>query len=683
MNTGRAFSERAQVVRRIAQLSSISISLLLAVACSSSSGESSPVLDLKGTVSGLSGVPVEGALVYLVPSAAIATDAITPAGVLAGTTESFDEPLEDAVANDGTRFLQEMTGADGSYRFDSVPDGRFFVYVDPSNTDTEHLPGGSLCRNSILAEDLRSKVLDIFMSSSPSAAATYVGMSSCLVCHEEYGTEKKLAHRLGFRVPGISSPLQDTSYHPEIDEGLVYFTESADYLGGTPVYHYDYDAGRGFDKFKTSLTDPTGDGGEVSFKLWLWKDSASNEHKITFENIGNGADPQNLAERIVQLTYGGAVQKQRYMIDWPGLNGLYPVLQYQTTGDDARFDRTRNQFRDYHLDFYVDSNGTDADVSDDVLKTPSITRNISRNCIGCHAGGYEQFTDGVTGEVLAHTIEDPNGEYDIDGNGFINDLNTGCENCHGAGSDHVVADAKRFIVSPQLLSPSRDNQLCGRCHNRQAGADAIGGDHPLNAAGEWPYPGISRDEFISDYSNRDGPKLSSYWADGEHSKSHHQQYPDFISSAHYRNEYTLVGCSDCHDMHGGHSFERALIADPHAPDTPLCMNCHANNIPNTAVHTANMLGVAHGAATASCIDCHMNKTSKSGSGKYGFLLSAPDGTSGDSTETYMENDISSHVFDVPRKTNPGVAGIEPQSAMPIPYTQACATCHQPADLQHQ
>jgi hypothetical protein len=461
MYPGRAISERAQTLRSFVKTSAITASLLMAAACSSSSGGSSPALDLKGTVAGAAGEPVVGARVYLVPSTAIATDPITSVGVLAGTTTAFDEPLEDAVANHGASFAQALTGADGSYEFDEIADGRFFVYVAPAFTDVEYLPGGSVCRTSLKAEALRAAELDIVLSSSPPANATYVGMSGCLVCHEEYGTEKKLAHRLGFRVPGVSSPLQDTSYHPEIDNGLAYFTSAAVYTGGTPVYHYDYDSTRGFDKYKTSLADPSGGGGVVSFILWLWKDSATGEHKITFENVGNAGDPQNLAERVVKLTYGGAVQKQRYMIDWPGLNGLYPVLQYQTAGDDARFDRTRNQFRDYHLDFYVDNNGTAANVADDLLRTPSVTRNISRNCLGCHAGGYEQYTDGMTGEVLAHTIEDPYGEYDIDGNGFKNDLNTGCENCHGAGSRHVVSQSKRYIISPQNLSPSRDNQLCG------------------------------------------------------------------------------------------------------------------------------------------------------------------------------------------------------------------------------
>ena len=596
----------------------------------------------------------------------------------------FDEPLEDAVRNDGASFVQDTTDADGSYRISDVPDGKFFIYVQPALGDTEHFPGGSLCRRSVEAEALRGTTQDITMSSSPSAAATYTGMSSCLTCHAEYGTEKELAHRLGFRVPGVSSPLQDISVHPEVDDSLVYFTEAADYTGGTPVYMYDYDGSRGFDKFKTALEDPSGAGGVIYAQLWLWKDSATDEHKITIENVGNPGDPNNFAERVVKLTYGGAVQKQRFMIEWPGLNGLYPLLQYQTMGDESRYDRTRNVFRDYHLDFFWNANGTDGDPSDDLIKAPDITRNIARNCIGCHAAGYEQYTDMTTGEVLARTVQDPNGEYDLDGDGLLNDLNTGCENCHGPGSEHVVAGEARYIVSPEYLSPSRDNQLCGRCHNRQAGADAIGGSHVLNAAGEWPHPGISRAEFLDEFVSPDqmGPLQSNHWPDFKHAKSHRQQYADWVTSAHYRNEDWLVGCSDCHDMHGGTGHDRALIYDPREPETPLCMNCHGDDIVSTAEHTAAMVGVAHGAATASCIDCHMNKTSKTGSGKYGFLLSAPTGTPSDSTEIYFENDISSHVFDVPRKTNVGVLGVIPEKAMPVPYTQACATCHDPSLLQN-
>jgi len=651
--------------------------------CSASDGPAPLPLNLQGTVSDASGTPVAEATVYLVPTSAISTQAITAAGVLAGTTEAFDEPLEDAVATGGTGFTQATTDANGAYTIATIADGRYFLYVEPS--DPEHLPGGSLCRVSGSADSFRGTTQNITVSSSPPADAAYVGMSACLVCHGEYDTEITLAHRLGFRVPGSTTSLQDTSEFPDIDAGLEYFLEAADYTGGTPVYHYDYTDDSRFDRFQTSLTDPTGDGGVVYAILWLWQDSATGEYKITIDNVGNDGEPNDLSERVVKLTYGGAIYKQRYMIEWPGRNGLYPILQFQTSGNDSRYDRTRHVFRDYHLDFYWEDGGTPGDPGDDLIVDPDVTKNISRNCMGCHAPRYEQYEDAVTGETLCRTREDVNGCYDIDGNGQLNDLNVGCENGHGPGSAHVAEQDARYIVSPEYLSPSRNVQLCGRCHDRQKGADAIGNDHPLNADSEFPPPGISRGEYLDEYvsASQKGPVASDFWADFEHSKSHHQQSPDFIKSLHYRNTHRLLVCSDCHDMHGGTGYPRGLVADPAAHDTPLCMTCHGAWLESTLAHTREVLGSSaiHGPGLARCVDCHMPKTAKTGAGRYGRLLGTPDGTAADTTITYFQNDLSSHLFDVPRKTNVGVAGVVPASAMPIPYTNSCGACHDPSQLQ--
>jgi len=691
MNTNQSIQARRGFLMSLRWSALLAAAAVFSSACSSSSEPTATPVNLTGVVTSPSGAAVAAATVYLVPSTAIPTEPITGAGVLAQATLDIDEPLEDAVANLGTTFPQAVTAADGSYNIATIPDGRFFLYVEPAVGDVDHFAGGSLCRKSEDATAFRANRLDITLSSNPPASATYTGMTTCLTCHPEQESYKGVAMRLGFRVPGVSSPLQDTSYHPEIDDGLTYFLDGVVHTDGTPVYMYDRDPSRGFDKYQTSLTDPSGDGGVVSVILWLWKDTGTDEYKITMENIGNGADPRNLETRMVKLTYGGAVGKQRYMIEWDNggavpaddRHGLYPLLQYQETGDDVRFDRTRRQFRDYHLDFYMNDGGTPADVSDDLIKVPAITKNISRNCMGCHAGGYEQYTDAATNEVLAHMIRDVGGEYDIDGDGFLDDLNTSCENCHGPGSAHILANDASYVISPEYLSPSRANQACGVCHNRQEGADPIGGDHPLNAASEWPAAGISRADFLAEHvkSTVNGPKESKYWPDFTHPKSHHQQYPDFAKSKHYRNEFWLVTCSDCHDVHGGTGHERVLLEDPEAPDSALCMNCHGAFVPGTSQHTQEMLGVSHGAATSRCIDCHMNKTAKSGSGIYGLALSAPDGTANDATELYYDNDIHSHVFDVPRKTNVGVVGVAPISAMPIPYTQSCGTCHDATLLQ--
>jgi hypothetical protein len=44
-------------------------------------------------------------------------------------------------------------------------------------------------------------------------------------------------------------------------------------------------------------------------------------------------------------------------------------------------------------------------------------------------------------------------------------------------------------------------------------------------------------------------------------------------------------------------------------------------------------------------------------------------------KNYWMNDITSHLFVVPRKDNVGVKGVDAARAMPIPYTNGCGSCH--------
>jgi hypothetical protein len=50
------------------------------------------------------------------------------------------------------------------------------------------------------------------------------------------------------------------------------------------------------------------------------------------------------------------------------------------------------------------------------------------------------------------------------------------------------------------------------------------------------------------------------------------------------------------------------------------------------------------------------------------------------TNAYWHGSLNSHVFDVPRKTNVAVRGVPPGRTMPIPYTNACGTCHNVSEL---
>jgi Doubled CXXCH motif (Paired_CXXCH_1) len=646
-------------------------------ACGGSSDSTPPItapppstdVGANGTVLAAWKDPVVGATVYLIPADGIDMTEITAEGMLDGTADAYDEPLEDLVRSGGAAtFPQATTGDDGTFviaKVDSTKRYYPFVAVD-SATPANLYPGGNLSRRSLKSDALAD--LEITLSGHASANAKYVGSSLCLICHKEYETQKTHAHRLGFKKPGIEAPLQDISKYPGFDDGLTFFKEGTTHTVGTQLFYGDFDSSRGFDKFRiTPAATATS-----QFKIYLWKDTANNNtYKITMQNLVTTSDPDRTFE--IKLTYGGAVYKQRMMLKIPdaGYKGLYPFLQYQHQGDDSYYDRTRNQWRDYHADWYWDPTAK-------VFKFPAKTKNIERNCMACHATGYSYNVDAVTGEVLCDATDEKTGAYDIDGDSIPDEINTGCEACHGPGSEHATAQAPKFIVTPANLTAARESQICGRCHDRQAGADSIKNDQPLNAAGEMMAPGESRHKFLTEYVSRKGPKLSSMWADTHYSKSHHQQFPDLVKSKHWRGKYRLLSCTTCHDLHGNDKYAKALKENPR--DGTLCNQCHHVEITE---HMIEKTGSPKAGRTPSCTDCHFTKIAKSGAGTPGVIMGTTTGGASDAEITYWKGDISSHLTTVPFSNNKGVVGVTPGKAMPIPYTNSCATCHNPTLIKYQ
>jgi hypothetical protein len=90
-------------------------------------------------------------------------------------------------------------------------------------------------------------------------------------------------------------------------------------------------------------------------------------------------------------------------------------------------------------------------------------------------------------------------------------------------------------------------------------------------------------------------------------------------------------------------------------------------------HSQQKVGFEHD-IKISCVDCHMTMTMQTGAG-YGKGLVTKEG------QNYWMNDITSHLFTVPRKDNKAVKGVDPGRAMPIPYTNACGTCHDAESLK--
>lgn len=649
-----------------------------------------------------SGHPVENATVHLVPASAIdTTTPITASSIYAAPfpAEAVDEPLEDAIRLRGAGFPTATTDAQGRFVIADVPDGRFFVHVTPREQDSEHLPGGDQSRRSLTAQELRKQPMTIKLSSRPPTAATYAGSSTCLTCHQDQRHWAQTAHKLGWTVPGAPGRMQDFSRHPEYFTAFESFPEVDAFNRGTHFELGDYDASRGDDKFKLRAA---GDGRlpieAIYADVYLWRRAADKKYVITLVNRLNPQDPNSPAHLEIKLLYGGAVHDQRYIVSVPpGLaarQGWYTLLRYNMTGRDTRLHRERRLWQDYKFWMWWAA-GADGryGTGDDVVTAPPINNNaVQTMCAACHLTGWERYQDKTSGEFLVRAANDPGGEVNIDDDPALDEINVGCESCHGPGSQHVANGGRaRFIVNPKYLSAERSSVVCGRCHDRRQGygGPVNGYTQAISQTGELARPGISRRELITTFTDpvKKGPTVrgpgreDNIWADDVHSNKPHQQYADFLKSTMYRNERHLVACSDCHDMHGNTQYRRWLIHDPDNAASQLCQRCHQVD---EAAHMEAKLNAKMKGLQTRCIDCHMPGTANTGgvAGDFGRLIKVPPYAHAQDEESnaYWEGGLKSHVFDVPSKTNVAVRGVAPGRAMPVPYTSSCGTCHVVSEL---
>lgn len=630
--------------------------------------------------------PVAGATVYLVPASAIPTEPIVlmngADGMDANRASALDEPLEDTIAAQGDTFAKAVTDANGVYRITAVPAGSYYVTVVPGMTDVAHLPGGTWCRRAQGDAALVGKQLNVEVSTRPSSSARFVGPSVCLNCHGAVHVSSTL-HMNGIRSMGVEGKLQDGSRFPG-----WYADTLVKFANGVTLY-YVWDTAKS--DFRVSETAPT-DPSTVSFTATLSTENAADgraEHFVELANVKNPGQQLAAPRFKAELSYGGGIYKQRYVARIGSSRFILPI-QFNTQGLDASAPFDRWEWQGYNVShWYTESTGT--------IKLPPAERSFDNMCAGCHFTGYQ--LDAATNTASA--VPDDAGEYDYDGDGMLEAMNISCESCHGPGSEHWYrAGAGKSIVSPSLLTPEREVNICAQCHTRFVGAGGVKTsagafvtEAPLDAAGAMPVAGVSRAEMLSSNMSRldDGLWSTAKGGDGVHSQKHHQQATDFIRSKKYRNPYQLLTCASCHDLHGNSGLKHqiggpldstgAVYAE--AGIEGLCLECHKpylNGYPADPALTVGQRMQAHWAAQGilnipmgdiKCVDCHMTKTAKSGAGSREANI---EGTQ------YYWGDISSHVFDVPTKVElraavPAGTAI----SMPLPYTAGkCQGCHQDA-----
>lgn len=620
-----------------------------------------------GEVKDASGKLVHLGMIYFVPTSEVAK---LPATTIAKDSTD-DEPLEDVIAAHGGDYQKAAVDSQGRYRLENLADGSYFITFVPAALDLDHLPGGSACRVARTSAELRGSRLDLRVSSATPKDATYVGSGVCITCHGRVSIAKTM-HRLGIWSPYEKGRLQDFSARQSELYKAIETRFQANGGAGLTVYFHDYDATRGFDKWKTSETDPTGTGGVVDFTVTVRRNASSGKYEMFLHNLKNPGAGDTAYP--VDLVYGGGLWKQRYLTKISSGGSFYYAtlpLQFHQEGSDSAPLRTAKVWRDYNGDSWFDyAAGT--------FKLPSKSKSFEKNCVSCHANGV-QVTGSDTAGWTANLVSDPLwGDFDYDGDGVKDEVNLGCETCHGPGSEHwAQAGQGRQIVSPSLLTPEREAMICGQCHSRPKGA--YGTDSPVDSSGRMMVAGTSRNDFLKSFAtaqldgarNPDGGVVAGkdfYGDPGNHSLSHHQQYSDFIRSGMYKNASLLMTCSSCHDPHARPN-PRQLRLDP-KDQNGLCKGCHPGQGTNLSGHIEEKVpgtGAIHtvtAPVAPACTDCHMPKTAKTGSGTPGTLVSGVQ---------YWQNDISSHRFDMPRKAASKPAS--PGFNMPTAYTSACGTCH--------
>jgi predicted CXXCH cytochrome family protein len=239
-------------------------------------------------------------------------------------------------------------------------------------------------------------------------------------------------------------------------------------------------------------------------------------------------------------------------------------------------------------------------------------------CDGCHSVNYNIDTKQVT------------------------EWNVGCEQCHGAGSNHVGNPKLFNILNPARQNYVQANDTCIQCHSQgQPLSNPIKGKYY-----DWPV-GYHAGLHLADYWKLEDHKLGettfTHFPDGTAHKNR-MQGNDFVQSLMYTRGVT---CFSCHDPHG--SDNDAMLRKP---VSDVCMSCHGPNTQN-GPHAVSIEAHTHhpaGSPGSQCVACHMPK----------ILPQLPGGPF-----------VSTHTFHF---VTPGQT-----DAMNIP--NACNTCHKDKDTK--
>lgn len=219
--------------------------------------------------------------------------------------------------------------------------------------------------------------------------------------------------------------------------------------------------------------------------------------------------------------------------------------------------------------FTSNRNGT---VPPDLVLVPGATFVGKDACFTCHP--FKQDEPGLTRE-----------EWDMDVHVKVKGTFE-CEACHGAGSKHVDANSKDFIVNPTDLPKAKQDQLCQACHLQGMVAFHAGAN--ISCLDCHQFHTIKNPKDLKTMPERE----LCY-------SCHAQQRMEFNMYTHHPVNEGIMACTDCHAAH----FTSSLDAEKensqiysNRSSIESCGVCHPQEAGPYAASPTALEG---------CIGCHM------------------------------------------------------------------------------
>jgi len=510
-------------------------------------------------------------------------------------------------------------------------------------------------------------------------AAGYVGSPTCMECHEQkYWGWIETLHRL---------PIRDTDEPGRTGKAIVADSD-----------------GDGTDDFKEGTNLGTAPNA-TPFAVY-----GSNAPVLGFDP--GRMDPNSGAMGVYTITIGPITYD---ITRTHGGNG-YWKQRYQTRIGNSyyylpvQYNEATNNYVVYNGGDWYDGSNNPRYTNPATLETDiDKSRSYERNCAGCHNTGVDLEVDGA-GQWVTGYVE----------------LGIGCEDCHGPGEAHAASMDPADIINPGKFGPcdgdlvagdgNKDgtcresgapcdavdlpfpanspdclasaNEVCGQCHGRGTSTLVMSGKtlgYPAKDDGAGGFQGFVPGNILAEFyafttSTGDYWGLNQVFGGEGHtvpsspnsyvaSKSHHQQYLDWLISPHAPDNFYDPTCFSCHDAHGSgneHNIVESLEEDgvdipTKVDDNSLCLACHATHGPFAGVtkeqvaeigsgttppeivnavldHMAEEAGMGGaydplGSGVGRCTSCHLPQLAKSAVG-------------GTDAEGHTTGDVTTHTFTI-------------------------------------